>query len=419
MNRLAEFSTDRRTLMRGAILLAGGAAAGVPVMVHAAPGDRYSEQPATISFRYDDLLAIRQKLRARGNAHSPAYAKLLATAGKIMTEAPAKVTDGDMPPTGDAHDFYAIGKFSWPNPDTPDGMPYVRGDGKYNAEAFGDRYDLTRLQNTVSNINTLTLAWFYTRDEKYAAKAAELLNVWFIDPATRMNPNMNCASALPGVYNGMPLGIIFTIGLIEMTDHVQILRLSKSWGKRADDALKKWFAEYRTWLATSKFGLEEKAATNNHGTWYSAQILAYTLFIGDRDGVANEFEQAKAKIALQIEPDGQLPREQNRVEGFHYFLFGLKGFNVLANGLERFGYDLWSYATADGRSIRRAYQYIAPYITGGKKWETSGKLEFNPAEQITMLKQASARYDLPGCQPAIDLLYAQMKPDDLGRLYIY
>jgi hypothetical protein len=376
-------------------------------------------EPSCITFSYNDLLAIRKSIKAGDTVYKASYNSLLRKATTLLKKKPDTVTDGDLPPGGDVHDYFSIGKFSWRNPNTPNGMPYIIGDGKYNQEAFGDRYDLTRFQNTVSSVNALALAWFYTGDETYALKAGQLLKTWFIDPATRMNPNMNFAAALPGVYDGLPTGIIFTVMLIEMTDHIQLLRLSGSWEQAADDALNKWFVDYKHWLETSNFGKREKAGSNNHGTWYSAQLVAYSLLTGSKEGIAEQFELAKDKLSSQVTPDGQLPLEMKRVEGFHYFIYGLKAFNVLANGLEKFGYHLWEYKTPDSKSLALPYQFIIPFITGEKPWTTGGVVEVNAADEMLMLKQAAAKYDLPGSHQAIEMLNAKMKPNDIDRLYIY
>jgi len=386
--------------------------------INAVVGQVKTTVPRCITFEYADLLAIRKSISAGETTYKASYKLLLSTADKLLKKTPEKVTDGDKPPTGDVHDFYAIGKFSWPNPNTPNGMPYIRGDGKYNPDTFGDRFDLTRFQKTVSYINTLTLAWFFTQDEKYAAKASEFLKVWFIDPQTLMNPNMECASALPGVYNGMPIGIIFTVVLIEMADHIQLLRQSKSWDQTADGQLTKWFIAYKKWLTTSPFGKEEQKATNNHGTWHSAQLLAYTLLIGNADGVKEQFELAKSQINSQIMPDGQLPREMKRVEGFHYFIYGLKAFNVMAKGFEQFGYDLWSYKTPDQKSLMLPHQFIIPYITGKKPWTTGGSININDTDALIILKQSAKKYNLPESKEAIDLLRANMGAASIKQLYI-
>ena len=382
-------------------------------------GQTNSKEPDCITFSYHDLAAIRESIKNRKPEYQPSYSSLLKKANLLLEAEPEKVTDGDNPPGGDAHDFYSIGKFSWRNPNTPDGMPYVRGDGKFNEEAFGPRYDLIRFEKTVSNVNTLSLAWFYSGDEKYAAKASDLLKTWFINPQTRMNPSLKFASALPGVHDGMPAGIIFTVVLIEMTDHVRLLRLSKSWDNASDDQLKKWFADYNTWLTTSDFGHHEKEYKNNHGTWFAAQTVTYSLFSGSGADMKKEFELAKEKISTQIMPDGTLPLEQKRVEGFHYFIYGLKAFNVLASGLQKSGYDLWAYQTPDKKSLLLPYKFIIPYIAREKQWATVGELKERPDEQIIMLKQAAAKYDLPESKKALEYLNNTMSATDIRRLYIY
>ena len=45
--------------------------------------------------------------------------------------------------------------------------------------------------------------------------------------------------------------------------------------------LKKWFADYVQWLATSPNGLEEMKAANNHGTCWVMQVAAFANFTDD------------------------------------------------------------------------------------------------------------------------------------------
>ncbi len=44
----------------------------------------------------------------------------------------------------------------------------------------------------------LRLAYYFSENEMYAEHAAKLLRVWFLDPETRMNPNLNYAQAIKG-----------------------------------------------------------------------------------------------------------------------------------------------------------------------------------------------------------------------------
>jgi hypothetical protein len=57
----------------------------------------------------------------------------------------------------------------------------------------------------------------------YAKKATELLTTWFIDTATRMNPNLNFAQMVKGINNGSGTGIIHTRHFIYVIDGIQLL----------------------------------------------------------------------------------------------------------------------------------------------------------------------------------------------------
>ena len=102
---------------------------------------------------------------------------------------------------------------------------------------------------------------------------------------------------------------------------------------------------------------------------------------------------AKAKrIATQIEPDGRQPLELVRTKGWSYSVGNLDGLTLLANIAERVGVDLWKYHTADGRSIRRAFDYLVPFAFGQKKWPDQQIGEWQPEILFPLIRRASARY---------------------------
>ena len=55
-------------------------------------------------------------------------------------------------------------------------------------------------------LRRLAAAYKITGENRYATKAAELLRVFFLDPKTRMNPNLQYAQAVPGASPGTQLG---------------------------------------------------------------------------------------------------------------------------------------------------------------------------------------------------------------------
>lgn len=324
---------------------------------------------------YSDMLTIKECIKDKCDMSiCNAYDVILYCADSILLLEPHKVIDGDIPPTGDPHDFFSIGKYAFPNPSTVDGLPYVREDGKINPEVWGSNYDLTRYEETIERVNVLALAWFYSGNEKYAAKAAEFLKVWFILPETKMNPNFECAAALPGVYDGMAIGIIFGARFVDFLDHVQLLTLSESWTEADNEKLKGWFFEYTKWLLTSPLGLEESKAGNNHGSWYAAQVAASAIYSGDvelaRSMIDKGKKQLEEQIALHLSdyPDGSLPRELIRNQSFLYSLFGLEGFCALAGCGNVIGEDLWHFETEEGRSMKLAFSFLLPYLLEKEPW---------------------------------------------------
>jgi len=53
---------------------------------------------------------------------------------------------------------------------------------------------------------------------------------------------------------------------------------------------------------------------------------------------------------------------------FNYSAFNLRALLDLASLGQNAGVDLWHYQTADGRSIRRALEYLAPYSDPAREW---------------------------------------------------
>ncbi len=391
-------------------------------LMSVANGHRTDSIPTNlVMFNYSDLVAVRDSIQAGGGHYSASYKRLFARANTLLNKVPESVISGDLPPSGDPHDFYAIGKFAWPNPNTPDSLPWIRKDGDHNEQAFGPRYDLTRLQQTTDDVNTLCLAWFFSQDEQYASKAKDLLHTWFIDTASRMNPNMNYASALPGVYDGMAIGIIFTVGFIEMVDHVKLLQSSTSWDTTSDNQLKGWFLDYKAWLDTSAFGIEERGELNNHATWYSAQLAAYSIYTGDSTGTRAIFQRAKTQIGQQLTTAGAMPQELSRVDAFHYSTYGLRAFAVLARALEIQGYDLWNHTSSYNENLLLAYEFLIPYLLGDQIWTYGGTVNFDNWGFVTALIWAHQKFQTPELAEVIQHIRFPVIEDetDMEKLYVF
>src|SRR6185369_6751426 len=119
--------------------------------------------------------------------------------------------------------------------------------------------------------------------------------VWFTEPATKMNPNMQFAQAVPGESTGRVFGVLESRGLTRVVDSIGLLENSKSLTKGDRDGINNWFTQFLNWLTTSKNGRGEGESANNHGTLYDVQVVSYALFLGKKDLAKQVLETAKQK----------------------------------------------------------------------------------------------------------------------------
>ena len=154
-----------------------------------------------------------------------------------------------------------------------------------------------------------------------------------------------------------------------------------------------WCESYLRWLRTSKFGRKESEAKNNHGTWYDAQVAALALYVG-QDSVAREILELskQRRIDSQIESDGRQPLELARSRSFHYSVFNLRALFTLASLGDRAGVDLWHYQSADGRSLQKALEYLAPYADPTTRWPWP-ELRMDQSQLVPLLKHAATVFD--------------------------
>lgn len=318
----------------------------------------------------DRLARVKSKIEAPFYAASFEFLK--AKADSLLDVAPVSVMDKDaVPPSGDKHDYMSQARYFWRNPDTPDGLPYINRDGISNPDIYKlDRY---RLSEMADNVHTLSLAYYFTDDEKYAQKATELLRVWFVNKATRMNPNLNYAQAVPGQNGGKGrcYGVLDAYSLVPMLDGVRLLEKSKYFTARDAKAMKKWFADFSDWMTSSPQGIEESQQANNHSTAYDAQLIAFALYSGDIQ-LARKVaaDVAPKRIFKQIEPDGKQPHELWRTLAFGYSQYNLTHLLDIMEMAANAGLDMGKIVSADGRSVEKALAYLATFIgKDAPKWE--------------------------------------------------
>jgi len=352
--------------------------------------------PRVYSLRADALARAKRRLAGGDSTLRPAYDRLVREATAALAAGPFSVMDKQRtPPSGDKHDYVSMGPYWWPDSTKPGGLPYVRRDGERNPEIRRD-YDAPRLGALTGAVGTLALAYYFSDDERYAQHATQLLQAWFLDPATRMNPNLRYGQRIPGVTEGRGAGIIETRSFVSLMDAIGMLERSSGWTDTEGRGMRAWMSAYLEWLRTSEIGREERGARNNHGTWYDAQVVALALFTGDSGLARATLDASKAKrIGSQVKPDGSQPFELARTRALAYSAMNLEGLCRLAELGRQVGVDLWSYAAPDGGSIRKALDYVVPYVAAATRWPGRQITPIEPDWAVLLLERARIAYGEP------------------------
>ncbi|WP_018139572.1 MULTISPECIES: FkbM family methyltransferase [unclassified Thioalkalivibrio] len=330
-----------------------------------------SAQPDPIgltSYRFEAIEALRAEYQEQSEAGPRAglLQTLLQNAADALERQPESPVDKPEPgPSGDPQDYYHPAPYWWPNPDTKDGLPYVRRDGErvpgtrmYEPESH--RYDRTRLQRLFDDTTTLALAAFVTGDQRHATHAVRWLERWFIDPATRMNPHLTYAQVRWGRNGnrGAQTGIIEMKDLYYALDAVRLLHHIGALSSDQLERLRAWFRDYLDWLLTSEQGTKEAQARNNHGTYYDLQVAAVAAFLDEHDTLYATLARAEERIPLQISPTGIQYEEMTRTITAHYCCFTLQGWLNLLNLAARFDGSFVARAAEPDHPLRKAVEWL-------------------------------------------------------------
>lgn len=340
------------------------------------------------------LLDVEQLDRARTGGAPAATKKLITQADELLSFRPRSVLEKTLTPaSGDKHDYFSMGPYWWPDPAKPDGLPYIRRDGEVNPEARRNS-DVGAFAQTCAAIEVLGTAFYLTGEARYAEKAAALARGWFLDPATRMNPNFQHAQAIPGITSGRGIGIIEAQNLMRANEGLALLAASPAWTESDRAAMHTWNEQFYTWLTTSKNGLEEKNWYNNHGSWYDAQTAHLALVLARVDDAKKILTDGlQVRVAKQIEPDGRMPHELERTRSLAYSIYNLEALFLCARLGEFVGVDWWRFATPDGRGIGSALRFVAPYVDAKKPWPKKDLEDANRTRLIPLLRRFTQRVD--------------------------
>ena len=279
------------------------------------------------------------------------FNKLIDQAEKALVAGPFSVMQKTkVPPSGDKHDYMSV-------------PPYAgTGDGLTNPVWWLD-YDRVPLEKLTQSVETMALAYHFTGKQKYAERAVFLLRVWFLNPDTKMNPDLEFAQSRIWV------GVIDTRFLSRIIDGIGLLQPSGAWTNEDQEGMVKWCREF---LANVQDRVDERHEHSGHNisSWYHVQIASMALFTGNLELARDLLERTKARMDTALNSMGGFKKELHRTRSLSYSCFHIYALFNLASMGELVDMDLWNYRTKDGRGLELALQYLSRYagVENKKQW---------------------------------------------------
>ena len=140
--------------------------------------------------------------------------------------------------------------------------------------------------------NPLSLGFWFTNETKYLTKAASLFRTFFLDPETRMNPNLEYAVTEPGckvcndgTNDPAKCGWGGTVQLARIRYALSCISLLEAgdpngavWTAADRHGMRAWVSNMTDWWLHSYLGRSAHARQNNIGLAYSVCAIAMALY---------------------------------------------------------------------------------------------------------------------------------------------
>lgn len=287
------------------------------------------------------------------------------------------------------HNYVSLATYYHPNPDTPDGLPYIQKDGYSNSE--GEKYDKDKLRNTAFICYYELLLYYLTENLKYYEDAKKRMLTFFVDTKTRMLPNMNHGQMIKGVNDGRGIGIIdfsanFTYPLILLES---LSELGKIEGKFYSQ-IKKWLRSFLNWVEYSDIALQERDAKNNHGIMFDfLKLVLYRIFKFENEKKALVYSFIDQRLTISFDKDGSMPLELKRTKSKSYSLMGFKAIYDFAHLVPEYNlYDLSWYYRNVNFSIKNGFQFLLKNLVIKENWPYEQVVSFDKATLVPLVVEA-------------------------------
>ncbi|KAK0465420.1 chondroitin AC/alginate lyase [Desarmillaria tabescens] len=273
-------------------------------------------------------------------SHTPAQAAAKHSASSSCTPSPTT----SMPPSA-----------TWTT------CPYIIRDGQVNPDVRtlpGPGAINGVSQNSINN----ALAYAFTGSPSYSKNFVDGLNYFYLNPESKMNPNMNYGQVArgPTSQTGTFTGILDGRGHVKVVNAIIVMKDLKNpdWTPDRDQAMMNWMSEYLNWLKTSDIGKKTASRPNNHGSFYFSQVAAIEVYLGrSDDAIKTLHSYFDGPFMDQLAASGEQPFEAVRTRPFHYRCFNIEAMITNAKIGDQLGQDFWIKKSKRGATIKDAVDY--------------------------------------------------------------
>ena len=105
-----------------------------------------------------------------------------------------------------------------------------------------------------------------------------------------------------------------------------------------------------------------------------------------------------------------------RADPFHYELYDLKAFFDLATLAQSTGIDLFNFATADGRGLHKAFDFMVPYVDPNKMWPYPQTNTIVRTDFIELLRRASVDFHDPQYEAVLQMYFGSSIGSNLMQI---
>ena len=114
--------------------------------------------------------------------------------------------------------------------------------------------------------------------------------------------------------------------------------------------------------------------------------------------------------------NGSQPHELARTLSWGYTNMNLYGFFIIARLAENLNIDLWNFETDDGKSIKKAFDWLIPFVKNEKSWTYQQIKPIKFDQTVKILRFAAQKYKKAELTELAEKLSEKGLPTALVRL---